>query len=95
MFCDANQDIILQSVNSKRDALEQDMQFKYNTYTALNTQLEAVKAKLQERTPAFTILKNATVPIKPAGPKRVLFILGMLILVTTVKGFLLIRKDIS
>lgn len=94
MFCDANQDIILQSVNSKRDALEQDMQFKYNTYTALNTQLEAVKAKLQERTPAFTILKNATVPIKPAGPKRVLFILGMLILVTTVKGFLLIRKDI-
>lgn len=82
MFCDANQDVILQSVNSKRDALEQDMQFKYNTYSALNAQLEAMKAKLQERTPAFTTLKSASVPVKPAGPKRVLFILGMLIVVS-------------
>lgn len=82
MFCDANQDIVLQSVNSKRDALEQDMQFKYNTYNALATQLEAMKAKVQERTPAFTTLKSASVPVKPAGPKRVLFILGMLIMVT-------------
>ena len=67
IFCDANQDIVLQSVNSKRDALEQDMQFKYNTYSTLAAQLEAMKIKLQERTPVFTTLKSASVPIKPAG----------------------------
>lgn len=83
-FCDANQDIILQSQQSKRDELENEMQLKYNTYTAMAAQLEAMKAKLQERTPAFTVLKSATVPILPAGPKRVIFVVGMLVLATIV-----------
>ena len=92
IFCDANQDVVLQSINSKRDALEQDMQFKYNTYNALATQLEAMKAKVQERTPAFTTLKSASVPVKPAGPKRVFFIIGMLIMVTFGYSLWIIRK---
>lgn len=92
-YCDLNQDIILQTAISKRDKLESDMQLKYNTYTAMCTQLEAMKAKLQERTPAFTTLKNATVPIKPAGPKRMLFVIGMLLLSTIVTS-LWLTKDI-
>lgn len=81
-FCDANQDIILQSQQSKRDELENEMQMCYNTYQAMKTQLETTKAKLQERTPAFTTLKTATVPVKPAGPKRMIFIAAMLLLST-------------
>lgn len=92
IFCDANQDVVLQSVNSKRDALEQDMQFKYNTYNALATQLEAMKAKVQERTPAFTTLKNASVPVKPAGPKRILFI-GAMLFISFILTFLYVAKD--
>lgn len=80
VFCDANQDVVLQSQQSKRDELENEMQMKYNTYQVVVTQLEAMKAKLQERTPAFTTLKSATVPIKPVGPKRVRFVFFMLIL---------------
>ncbi|MBQ0075362.1 MAG: chain-length determining protein [Prevotella sp.] len=83
-FCDANQDLILQSQQSKRDELENEMQMCYNTYQAMKTQLEATKAKLQERTPAFTTLKSATVPIKPAGPKRMFFVASMLILATII-----------
>ena len=64
--------------------MENDMQLKYNTYTTLNTQLQAAKAKVQERTPAFTVIKGADVPIKPTGPKRMLFVLGMLFLTTIV-----------
>ena len=93
IFCDANQDIVLQSVNSKRDALEQDMQFKYNTYSTLAAQLEAMKIKLQERTPVFTTLKSASVPIKPAGPKRVLFVIGMLMLVTFINSIRIVNKN--
>lgn len=92
-YCDVNQDVILQTAISERDKLESDMQLKYNTYTAMCTQLEAMKAKLQERTPAFTTLQNATVPIKPAGPKRMIFVAGMLILSTIVTSFWL-AKDI-
>ena len=44
------------------------------------TQYQMAKAKVQERTPAFTLLKGAAVPIKPAGPKRMLFVAGMCLL---------------
>ena len=94
VFCDANQDVILQSVNSKRDALEQEMQMRYNTYSALKTQLEAMKAKLQEKTPAFTTLKSASVPVKAAGPKRMIFVAMMLVLSSIVLSVWLTRKDI-
>ena len=43
----------------------------------LNNQLQAAKAKIQERTPAFTMLQNASVPTKPEGPKRMIFVLVM------------------
>lgn len=93
-FCDSHKDAILQVYQSERDKLENDLALKQSTLTAMETQLQATKVKLQEKTPAFTTLKSAIVPIKPAGPKRLLFIIGMLILTTTVKGFLLIRKDL-
>ena len=91
-YCDANQDIILQASISERDKLEADMQLKYNTYNALCTQVEATKAKMQERTPAFTTLKTASVPIKPAGPKRMIFVAGMLLFSTFVMALWLSRK---
>ncbi len=86
-YADANMDVVLESFQSKKTDLENDMQLKYNTYSAMNTQLQSAQAKVQENTPAFTILKEATVPLKPAGPKRMAFVLIMLILswmVTTV-----------
>jgi hypothetical protein len=79
-YSDANTDVVLQSFRSKQDDLENDMQLKFNTYSALSTQLQQAKAKVQERTPAFTLLKGAEVPIKPAGPKRMIFVLAMTIL---------------
>lgn len=77
-FVDANMNVVLESYKLKQADLENDMQLKLNTYSALNNQLQAAKAKLQERTPAFTTLQCATVPIKPAGPKRVFFVIGMM-----------------
>lgn len=91
-YCDANQDVVLQSYISRRDELESDMQLAFNTYSAMRTQLEAMKAKLQERTPAFTVLQCATVPVRPAGPKRMFFVLGMCIFATFVTSLWLSRK---
>ena len=79
-YCDSHKNMILQANISERDELENQMSLKFNTYNAMNAQLEAAKAKVQERTPAFTTLKSAIVPIKPAGPKRMLFVVGMLFL---------------
>lgn len=79
-YSDANTRIALKSVELKAEEMENDMQLKFNTYSTLNTQLQAAKAKVQERTPAFTTIKGAAVPIKPAGPKRMAFVFIMLIL---------------
>ena len=75
--------------------MENDMQLKYNIYTAMNTRLEAAMAKVQETTPVFTTLQNATVPIKPAGPKRVLFVIGMLFLATLGTIVYIYRKEMT
>lgn len=93
-YCDANQGTILQAFISERDKMENDMSTKLNTYNALNTQLQATKAKLQERTPSFTILSGASVPIKPTGPKRIIFILAMLVLTTTGTVLFIYRKEL-
>lgn len=79
-YSDTHKDVILQAFISERDKLENDMSEKYNTYNLMNTQLQAMKAKVQESTPSFTTLKSATVPIKPTGPKRMFFVFGMMAL---------------
>lgn len=79
-YADANTDVILESFKSKQEDLENDMQLKFNAYTAMNTQLENARAKVQESTPAFTVVKSPSVPIQPAGPKRKAFVVIMLIL---------------
>jgi hypothetical protein len=88
---DADMDVVLQSVKLKQNDLENDMQLKYNTYTTLVAQLKAADAKLQEHTPVFTIIQGAEVPVKPSGPKRMLFVLEMFISVFIILSVYVIR----
>lgn len=78
-FCDANSDAMLQSVRTKMDALENDMQLKFNIYTQVVEQLQLARARVQERMPAFTTLQNATVPIKHSNTPKV-FILAVFLM---------------
>ena len=74
---DADIDVIQESVRLRQNDLENDMQLKYNTYTTLVAQLKTADAKLQEHTPVFTTIQGAEVPVKPSGPKRMLFVIGV------------------
>lgn len=76
-YSDSNQDVILESYKLKQNDLENEMQLLYNNYTTLQTQVQQSQAKLLMQTPAFTTLQSASVPLKPAGPKRMIFVLGM------------------
>ena len=84
----------MQSVRLKAEEMESEMELLFNNYTNLNNQLQAAKARIQERTPAFTILKGAAVPLKPAGPKRMLFVLCMLILAFMIITIIILRDDL-
>lgn len=94
-YCDTHQNVILQSFAMERDKLEIDMQNKLATYNAMNTQYQAAKAKVQERTPAFTVLSAAVMPTKAASPKRMLFVATMLFLAFFGTCFWIFRKEIT
>ena len=93
-YSDSNSDVILESYKSKQEDLENEMQLKFNSYSSLNTQLQAAIAKVQERTPVFTLLKGAAVPTRPAGPKRMVFVFVMLIIATIFTSLWILRKDV-
>lgn len=93
-YSDANTDVILTSMRAKQEDMENDMQLKYNAYSAMLTQYQAARAKVQERTPAFTVVKGAAVPIKASSPKRMIFILGMTILAFILTTLYIIKDDL-
>lgn len=70
-FSDSNQDVILQTVKAKEEELENEMQLRYNIYTQVAEQLQPAKAKVQERTPAFTVVQSATVPVKHSNRPKI------------------------
>ena len=94
-FCDSHRNVILQSYQSKQDKLQSDMSLKQNSLSAMETQLTEARVRLQEKTPAFTTLKCATVPVLPAGPKRLMFVICMLFLATVFTAIYLLREDLK
>lgn len=85
-FVDSNHDLFTAHDKAHRDNLEQEMDLLANSYTNLCTQIQLNEAKVQAKTPAFTTLQSASVPNRPAGPKRTVTVLLILLatFVTTV-----------
>ena len=83
-YVDSHKDMFLEKYRVEAQNLEGEMQLKYSAYTSFQKQYLATQARLQENTPVFTVLQSASVPLKPSGPKRTIFVLAMLILATGV-----------
>lgn len=93
-YSDANQGLVLESFKAKLEDLENEMQLQYNNYQQISQQLQLARAKLQERTPAFTTLQSATVPVKPAGPKRMIFVAFCMFATFVGTALYVYKKDI-
>lgn len=94
-YCDSHRNAILQSYQSKQNKLESELSLKQNSLSVMETQLTEAKVRLQEKTPAFTTLKSATVPVKPSEPKRMLFVICMLFLASVITAIYLLRDDLK
>lgn len=92
-MADANSKVALKSVELKLEDMENDLQLKYNAYTTISNQMQASKAKVQERTPAFTVIKGASVPLKPTEPKRMIFVAFMLLLTFAGTSLYILRRQ--
>ena len=92
-FGDSYQNLKMQSYVLKGDELENEMQLKYTIYQQVVEQVQLAKAKVQERTPAFTIVQEATVPVKHSSrPKIVTLIIWMILGFLLRSGILLWRN---
>ena len=95
IYADAHQNALIQRVKTRLTDMEYEMQLKHEIYSAMTTREQSALADLQARTPVFTTLINATVPIKPAGPKRMIFVAAMLVLATLGTIVYLYRRELK
>lgn len=77
-YSDANQELVLESYKSKQEDLENEMQLKFNIYTQMAEQLQLSRAKVQERTPAFTVIQSASVPFKHSSKSKASTVLTLI-----------------
>lgn len=92
-YADANQEVTLQAYKMKEEDLENDMQLKYNIYQQVVEQLQLAKAKVQERTPAFTIIQSASVPVKHSSRPKIVSLLIWMILGFIIRCVILAWKN--
>ena len=71
----------------KEEELENEMQIKYQAYAQIEQQIRAAKARIQERTPAFTVIQNATIPNKSSNTPRSLIVLLWIFLGGIISSF--------
>ncbi len=79
-YSDANQDLLLESYRSMQEELENELQLKYNIYTQVTTQVQMAMAKVQERTPAFTVVQSASVPVKHSNTPKLAVMVAFAVL---------------
>lgn len=93
-YADSHLNSITQKASNEAESLQNEMQQAYTIYTAYQAQLQAAQARVQERTPAFTVIQGATIPLKPAGPKRMIFVIGMCFFACVAAALWLVRKQL-
>ncbi len=94
-YCDSHRSSMLQAYITQQETLENAMQLAFTEYSQWVQQVQILKAKVQEHTPAFTVLQCATVPLKPSAPKRLLTMLGSVIFAFFVSSvYFYVRSDL-
>ncbi len=79
-YMDANQNVVLRSVRTEQERLQNEMTLNYNLYNQMAQQLQLAKAKVQESTPAYVVLQPATVPLRAAKPSKMMILIGFVFL---------------
>ncbi len=74
-YAETHQDAYLESVKTRMSNLENEMSLAFQTYSQVQQQYNAAKAKVQERTPSFTIIQPATVSVKPSSTPKIMVLL--------------------
>ena len=69
-FLDRNTNLVRESAKAEAVRLENEQNITFGVYQEMSTQLAAARAKLQEQTPAFTVLEPARLAEWHFAPKK-------------------------
>lgn len=94
-YVDTHDNLILQSVRTEQERLQNDMNLAYQVYSQVANQLQVARAKVQEEKPVFAVVEPAIVPLFPSGMGKLLYMLlfGFVAVIVTL-GWLLIKKEL-
>ena len=93
-YVDTHDNLILQSVRTEQERLQNDMSLAYQVYSQVATQLQIARAKVQEEKPVFAVVEPAVVPLLPSGMDIKMYVLiFMFLTVFITMGWLLIGKE--
>lgn len=79
-YVDANKSLVLQSVRTEQERLQNDMNLAFQVYSQVAQQLQVARAKIQEEKPVFAVVEPATIPLQPAGTSRKIIVVGIIFL---------------
>lgn len=79
-YMDQNQNVVLRSVRTEQERLQNEMNLAYNVYSQMAQQLQMAKAKVQENTPVYAVIQPATVPLKASKPSKMIILVGFVFL---------------
>lgn len=85
-YVDANKSLVLQSVRTEQERLQNDMNLAYQVYSQVAQRLQVARAKIQEEKPVFAVVEPATVPLEPSGTSRKVVVLGIIFLTVSFTG---------
>ncbi|MCR8872924.1 Wzz/FepE/Etk N-terminal domain-containing protein [Phocaeicola barnesiae] len=73
-YVDANKSLVLQSVRTEQERLQNDMNLAYQVYSQVAQQLQVARAKIQEEKPVFAVVEPATVPLQASNSRKMVVI---------------------
>ena len=79
-YVDENKSLYTEKSKVEGSRLQNDMNLAYQVYNQTAQQLQLAQGKIQEAKPVFAVVNPATVPVKPAGPRKLVILAGFLFL---------------
>lgn len=73
-YVDANKSLVLQSVRTEQERLQNDMNLAFQVYSQVAQQLQVARAKIQEEKPVFAVVEPATVPLQASNSRKMVVI---------------------
>ena len=83
-FNDSNLNLVKSSIINEREKLQAEFQIINAVMVELSKQVEQRKLQVSEDTPVFSVIKEASMPVKRSSPKR-----ALMMIVFTLLGFIL------